>query len=846
MLTLVGAGGMGEVYRARDTRLGREVAIKMLREEGLADPDRRERFLREARAASALSHPNILTVHDIGIEHNAIYVVMEFIEGRSLHEILAERRLPPDEALQLGVQVANALGRAHSAGIAHRDLKPANIMVTPEGLVKVVDFGLAKWTGPREEQPAESTRLRSLTEEGWVVGTPAYMSPEQATGEAVDARSDVFSLGVVLYEMLAGARPFVADTKAVMFRKLLAADPEPLDRVAPDTPPDLARVVHKCLAKDREDRYAGGADVARELQALVSGTATRSIAARSPVRARRSWFSIAVAAALAVILALGGVAAWRYFAAAAPATRGVAVLPFTTVNTDEKSRAFALGLVLAVSSSISGLEAFQRAFWVVPMGDVLQAKPQSAKDVRALFGVDLAISGSVETAGDQVRITASLSDTRTQRQLRSRQITRPLANPLALQDELARAVGELLEIELPAGVLASTLPGASREPEAADYYLQGRGYLQSGPDKADFAVRVFEQALERDPNFARAYAGLAEAYLQKFFVTKEPAWIEKARSSSGEALRRAGRIPEALLTAGAIEKEQGKADAAATLFREVLAQDPRNRDAWIRLAQTLESQGKFRDAEDAFQRAIRAEPGYAGGHLSLGSFYYRRGRYPESEKSFRRARELVPDNPRPYNQLSGLYIQMGRYADAETMALQSIGLKPSAIAYNNLAVGYFYQERYADAVPPMESALRLGQVSVPLLGNLANLYRLTPGLESKAEPYYGRAFELAAKQLAVNPNDADLRADVALLRAQRGDRDAARAEIGRARELAPGAAPVQFHAVLVYEMIGDRESALAAYRDLVRSGAFLEEIRRRPELKSLRSDPRFAAADRRK
>ena len=834
---LLGAGGMGEVYLARDTRLERDVAIKVLSDAGTG-PDHQDRFLREARAASQLSHPNILTIHDISSWQGRSYIVMEYIEGPTLHHLLRERRLTLEQVLKYAIQICNGLAAAHSAGITHRDLKPGNVMIAPGDRVKVVDFGLAKRIAASAGQ-SNSTVPDALTIEGQVIGTPSYMSPEQALGDDVDPRSDVFSFGILLYEMLAGSVPFSGDSKSGVLRKIVAAEPRRLAELAPSTPVALQRLVEKCLQKDRDLRYGDCAKVKDDLQQIADALASPPPTVALPAARRRTlrprvWIA---ASLLAAVIAAGLL--YRFLPARAPATRGLAVLPFTPVGNDERTRAFSLGLVMAVSTNLSGLESFRNAFWVVPIGDVLQAKAQSPSEARQLFGVDLVIGGSVETSADRVRVNTWLTNARTQRQLRSRQLNKTASDALLLEDELVRAVGELLEIELPVEARGSVHSSGSPEPAAEDYYLQGRGYLQSGADKADFAVNVFRQALTRDPKFARAQAGLADAYLQKYFMTKDPQWIAQARAAGDEAIHLGGDIPEALIVLGAIEREQGRYEGAAFHLLHVIAIDPQNRDAWTRLAQARESQNKMQDAEDAFRKAIDLEPSYPGGYASLGSFYYRRGRYPEAERSFQRARELAPDNFRVYNQLGGLYLQTGRYGEAEIALKKSLELKPNALAYNNLSSCYFYQDRYAEAIPPMEQALQLGQVSVPLLANLARMYHRTPGLEAKAPPIYRQAFDLAQKQLQVNPRDAETHADVAWLRAESGDRQAARREIQLAQSLSPSNTAVLFRAILTYELIGERDQALRAWRSLKPTGSYLEEVRRRPELKDLRADPRF-------
>ena len=851
LIEKIGSGGMGTVWKARDTKLRREVALKLLPPEQLTEPAQVERFRQEAQCASALNHPNIITIHDINTDRGLHFIAMEYVRGESLREILRRGKPALSEALSYAVQICDALGKAHSAGIVHRDLKPANVMVSGEGLVKVLDFGLAKLMAPElsddTERGSAAAATAGLTSPGVVMGTVGYMSPEQALGDKVDERSDVFSFGVVLYEMLAGSHPFPGERRLDVTRNLLRADPKPLREVCPAVPEALARIVTRCMRREIEDRYADCGEVAKDLKAVPASAASVDKASTqslrppeevpSPVSDRRRAAAWRWLLLLPLVVILAAVA-FLVQSRSAARQRGVAVLPFTAVSSDERTKAFGLGLELALSNHLSGIETFQKAFWVVPASDVLQARSQSARDAREHFGVDLVISGSVETMGDRVRVIAGISDARSQRQLRSRQITAAVDDSFALQDELVRMVSELMQVDLPVETRAMALSAASREPRVEDYFLQGRGYLQSG-DKADPAIEVFQEALRRDPRYARAHAGLGEAYLQKYAATKEPEWIAKARASCREALRLRDDTPEARIALGMIARAEGRYQEAASVLREVVDEQPLNREAWLRLAQAHESRQSMSEAEAAYRKAVEIQPGYPGGHQSLGVFFYRRGRYAEAERSFERARELAPDNYRVYSQLGALYLQTGRYAEAEAVLKRSISLKPNAVAYNNLSSCYTYQERYAEAVPLMEKALQMGQSSVTLLGNLAHLYRVAPGFDSKVGKAYQQAFEVARKQLAINPSDAEARADLAWLYADVGDRKAAEREIEAARLQAPANPVVLFRGVLVYEVIGERERALAAYESLAKTGTYLEEIQRRPELKSFRSDKRY-------
>jgi serine/threonine-protein kinase len=867
LLGPVGAGGMGVVWRALDTRLNREVALKLLPADQVDGPLQTQRFTREAQCASALNHPNIVTIYDINSDAGCYFIAMELVRGKSLREVLRQRRLGCAEALRYAIPICDALAKAHAAGIIHRDLKPGNVMITDDGVVKVLDFGLAKPVGDTARSLAAAGRDAveddSLTTPGVVLGTVGYMSPEQTLGGGVDARSDVFSFGVVLYEMLSGYRPFPGANRQEVALNLFRGAPQPLSLLCPGVPRPIEEIVNRCLAREAADRYTDCGEVVRDLKAAAEGlpaslspassgagdttifdealgaqgrTAGRRQTGKRPSRLALALISIAAFLAFGILAWL----TWTlYPRPARQQVRGIAVLPFTPVGSEDRTRAFGVGLVMSLSSQLSALQPFRDAFWVVPPADVLQAKAQSAKDARQMFGVDLVISGSVEATGDRIRVTTIVSDAHNQRMLRSGQMTEAAADSFALQDDLVALVAQLLQIGLPAETRASAASSNSREPGAEDYYIQGRGYLLSDINQADLAIAVFKEALRRDPAFAKAYAGLGEAYLDKYEFTKDPDWIAKARASCEQALKLRQENIHAQVVLGNIARVEGRYDEAVSILRSIVTREPRNLEAWLHLARTYESKQALREAEAAYQKAVEIQPSYPGAHQHLGSFYYKQGRYDEAGRSFKRASELAPDNYKALNNLAAVLVQQGRFSQAERALRHSLEIRPNPIAYNNLASLYFTQERYAEAVPMMEQAVNMGQKSATLLGSLAHLYRVVPELRLKAAKASADAIDVAQKQIAVNPRDSVARADLAWLYADQGDKPAAVREIVAALKETPEDGAVLFRSVLVYELTGDRSSALAAYDSLAKTGSYLTEANRRPELKGLRTDPKF-------
>src|SRR5262245_19666874 len=541
-LSLIGAGGMGEVYLAEDTRLGRKVAFKLLPAAFTEDQERVRRFKQEARAASSLNHPNILTIHEIGEvsteEGGAHYIVSEFVEGETLRAMLRGGRLDIGKGASIAEQVASALSVAHEAGIVHRDIKPENVMVRPDGLVKVLDFGLAKLTEPRIEDrgsrtlpsqsdspptifdPQSSILSPQSTASGIVMGTMSYMSPEQARGQKVDHRTDIFSLGVMLYEMIAGRRPFEGATTSDVIAALLTTEPPPLGQHCAEAPAELERIVGKCLAKDREARYQSAKELIAKLKMLRLGSqsgeaaATRGIEAAGAGYVLRRWM---VVAALAVVLMIGLVTFhyWRRAPAVQPdQIKSLAVLPLVNLSGDPAQEYFADGMTEALISNLTQV----RALRVISRTSVMRFKgsrkplAEIAQDLK----VDAVIEGSVQRDSGRVKITARLIRAADENLLRSFDYERELADVLKLQSDVARAVTNEIHTQVTAEERARLASARRVNPEAHEAYLLGRYHLRRQNEaELKLAIGHFERAIQLDADYAAAWAGLSIAWLQR-------------------------------------------------------------------------------------------------------------------------------------------------------------------------------------------------------------------------------------------------------------------------------------------------------------------------------------------
>ena len=508
ILAPLGAGGMGEVYRARDTRLGREVAVKVLPERLAGDPNALSRFEREARAVAALSHPNILAIHDFGEERGVRYAVTELLEGQTLRERLVRERLSWRKAAEIGIAVADGLSAAHMRSIVHRDLKPENIFLTSGGQVKILDFGLARVDAASPEQATAAPTESVATEAGTVLGTLGYMSPEQVSGKSADARSDIFSFGCVLYEMLTGRRAFGGESPGQTMAAILRDQPEEVTAAGASVPDGVNRIVRRCLEKGPGERFQSAGDLSFALKESV-GSGISTSAPRRPPLSRRTGLLLAGAAVVLAALVL----TFRYLGRGAGPGRieSLAVLPLTNLSGDPQQEYFADGMteeLITALAKVSALRVTSRTTAMRYKGST-KSLPEIAKEL----GVDAIVEGSVTRSGSQVKITAQLIDASRDRHLWADTFQRDLRDVLALQGEVARAVAGEIGVRLTPEERLRLTEKKTVNPEAYEAYLKGNDHLfrRTAAD-ARKSIEYFQQAVEKQPDYALAYAGMAEAY----------------------------------------------------------------------------------------------------------------------------------------------------------------------------------------------------------------------------------------------------------------------------------------------------------------------------------------------
>jgi serine/threonine protein kinase/tetratricopeptide (TPR) repeat protein len=674
ILAPLGAGGMGEVYRARDTRLGREIAVKIVSERLANDPDALARFEREARTVAALTHPNIVALHDVGREGGVAFAVTELLEGAPLDQCIGTG-LTSQKALEIAAAIADGLAFAHAKGVIHRDLKPANVFITTDGQVKILDFGLARSNPFRTHAQAAGTTLPAETDPGVVLGTMSYMSPEQVMGEPADERSDIFSLGCVIYEMLTGRTPFRGERPAETVASILRDETADLHRVRRDIPPRVAALVGRCMEKNPQRRFQSARDLAFSLRETPTSAVTGPERIIATIGQRGVWLLAAV------LLAASAAVFWNSRASApvpqdAARIRSLAVLPLKNLSGDPRQDYFADAMTEELTTRLAKMGTWRVTSRTSVMG--YRGTPKTIPAIARELGVDAVIDGSVIRDGSRVKVTAQLIDGATDQHIWAETYERDLESVLAIQSEVARAiarsVGWSLTPEGSAGLVAATRPVL---PAAYDAYLRGRHALDKRSE-ADLreALQFFQQSVDADPTYAPAYAGLADSYGQLgygSYIAPEDSF-PRARAAAAKALELDPTLGEAHASLGFVLMYfDWNFARAETEFKQAIALNQNSAIAHQWYAYLLTAMEKpVSEAEREIAIARSLDPLSVPIHIDRAYILHYYARNDEALRSVKVALAMNPKISMGYFWLGRIYTAQGRYEDAHA-ALQSIG-----------------------------------------------------------------------------------------------------------------------------------------------------------------------------
>ena len=852
IMGVLGQGGMGAVYKARDRELDRLIALKVIRPELATDPAILARFKQELILSRNITHKNVVRIFDLGEAEGIRFISMEFVDGEDLRTILRrDGKFAPKESIAVVEQVCRALDCAHSEGVIHRDLKPQNIMRDKNGRIVVMDFGLARSLGDS-----------GLTQTGALVGTLEYMSPEQAMGSTLDQRSDIFSVGLIFFELLTGKAPYHADTAIASLMKRTREEAQSVSDVEVTVPKSLSAIVSRCLEREPANRYHSAVELLQQLTTWeanpnISVETLSQMIPHAIIRPSRfsldlpgkSWMWIA-GAVLVIVLATfaGRTLLNRATPASSVVMQGIpplkqgkylAVLPLKQLG-DQKALGYvADGIQEALTTKLFQMKEIHLA--ASDSTDKAVTKDLPLAKLARELGVNLVLQGSVQGNSDQLRVTLSLDDAASGKRLWSQEFRGASGDVLTLEDQIYGNVATALALKPTDEEQARVGAHPTENVKAYDLYLQGRNTLRNGHSQDAYkqAVGLFEQAIGKDPNFALAYTGLADSSVRMFDETKEGIWAQKATLAAQQAERLSNNLPEVHMSLGSVYSDTGKNTEAVSELKKALELAPNSDEAYRNLGIAYSRGGQSEEGIAAYQKAIAANAYNWLNHIALGKAYMDVGDTAKALPEFQKVTELAPDNPLGYADIGSLYLREGKWSESIAQFQKALALAPDADTYSNLGTAYFFLKNYDQSTKMYEKAVEMTPNDEVLLGNLGDSYRWS-GHSDQAASAYGKAISLAFQELQVNPRSASIMGDLGVLYAKKGDATNALQYTNQARAIKPDDLQLMYSEAQVKALIGKPEEALTSLKLALEKGWPAQEAWNDPELQKLQALPQFS------
>jgi eukaryotic-like serine/threonine-protein kinase len=849
---LLGEGGMGRVYKAYDRELSRTIAIKIVRQGMMGEATALSRFKQELVLASKISHKHILRIHDLGEVDGLKFITMAYVEGQDLHQIIKENpKMPLERLLNFATQLADALAAAHAEGVVHRDLKPQNILVDKNDQIYVSDFGLAR---------SFAEGAIGMTQTGAFLGTPRYMSPEQAEAKPTDGRSDLYAYGLILYEMATGDVPFSGKTTLELMYQRVRERPKSPKLGNPALPNWLTAVIMRCLERDPAARYQNAYEILADLKASDAPGTTSRVFSRSgnsiqiaiPQMSNRRWIwavcsvvgvIVISAAALLVRRSLSGhrgSSARSALSGIPPLASGrfIAVLPLQVLGDASQWGYVAKGIEEALSAKLFQLKDVRVA--PVDAADEADQRQPLPKIARAL-GANLLVQGVLQGAGGKIRVVVNLEDIADGKRLWSREFDGVVGDLFTIEDQIYTQLVSGLDINPTSDEMASAEARPTDNINAYDLYLRGRNSLRGHDAKSiQSALDYFDQAVKADPRFALAYTGVADASLRMYKIKKDPFWTEKALAAAQQAQQLNDKLPEVHATLGSVYRATGKYSESIAELKRALALAPNSDEFYRRLGDVYLDNGNAAQAFGAYQKAVKLNPYYWADENAVGSAYAQMADYPKALAAFQQVSILEPDINVGFENVGNMYLQEGKYQESIPYLQKALQIEPDFTTYTNLGTSYFMLKQYTQSVEMFEKSVALSPNDADIILNLADAYRGL-GQGAKARDTYQQTITTGFKELETNPQDANVMTDVALAYANTGNANQALTFIRRARAIDGTNVNYLYAQAEVDAMLGHTNDALDSLRQALEKHYPAQFAEGDEDLKSLKASPQFAA-----